>query len=467
MTKKNAGFLFSINHQSSSNRIIVLAQMINLLVLVIFIILMEITINTAQANSDLVIDIGKGVSVNVPGSVTSVLIADDAIANVDSQRPGQFFIYGRNVGSTSLIAVDDKGNVVLDRTIIVQHNLGKIRRVIKERFPNQNIHVSSSDGTILFKGNVPNQQISSDIEATISPFASGGSIINRLTILTSDTVRLYVKLIIVNDTKSRDLGIDWRSILNVGNIILNDVIVDSVVNKLSPTRFLTTQPAAINDIIDILEERDVLTILSEPSLATVSGSPAVLRSGGQFPIPKSTQESNGTVNSGVEFQFFGVELSFTPTIRDKNNIRLEVSTAVSDVQEETGSVDGNKLPFLNEQSFQTTVDLASGQSFVTAGLIKTNTASEDSIPTELRNFPSLTKLIGNKAANIDQTELIAIITPYLSGSDPKDHQDVEELSDKDENDYLPLIDLALRINSKNKTLSNNLPLISGATGFRY
>ena len=424
-------------------------------------------LTAAYAESEIVIDIGKAVSLNVPGTVTSVLIADEAIANVDSQRPGQFFIYGRNVGSTSLIAVDDNGKVILDKTIVVQHDIEKIRKVIRERFPKQDIKVFSSNGTILFKGQVPNQQLAQDIEATISPFAEGGSILNRLVVSTSDTVRLYVKLILVNDTKSRDLGIDWRSILDVGNIILNDTINTELIGKLSPTDFFSNGTAKIDDIIDILEERDVLTVLSEPSLATVSGASASLRSGGQFPVPKSTQVGNGNVTSGIDFQFFGVQLDFTPTIRSKNNIRLQVSAAVSDLQKQAGQIDGNELPFLNEQSFQTTVDLASGQSFVTAGLIKTNTSSADRIPTELRNSRFLNGIIGNKNADIVQTELIAIITPFLYGSDPNDDQDIWELGNQDKASYLPLIDYVFRMQAAGNVRANNLPLISGTTGFRF
>ena len=58
------------------------------------------------------------------------------------------------------------------------------------------------------------------------------------------------------------------------------------------------------------------------------GQSASFQAGGTFPVPVVTGATLSGLQ-GVQFVPFGVQLSFTPTITDKDRIRLIVSADVS------------------------------------------------------------------------------------------------------------------------------------------
>jgi len=93
--------------------------------------------------------------------------------------------------------------------------------------------------------------------------------------------------------------------------------------------------------------------LAEPNLVTLSGHSASFISGGQFAVPTAVGV-NGVGAVTTNFKSFGTQVTFTPTVIDKDRIRLVVSPSLS-TTDQTTTVNG--IPGLTTRAVETTVDL--------------------------------------------------------------------------------------------------------------
>jgi pilus assembly protein CpaC len=86
-----------------------------------------------------------------------------------------------------------------------------------------------------------------------------------------------------------------------------------------------------------------------------------------------------------------------------------VATVVCDVCFATVS----SFPSLGARGAETTVDLASGQSFAIAGLMQSDSAQNSSQMPGLGNIPVLGALFKSTGFKRGQTELVIIVTPII------------------------------------------------------
>lgn len=178
-------------------------------------------------------------------------------------------------------------------------------------------------------------------------------------------------------------------------------------------------------MVQAFERVGLIRTLAEPNLSAVSGESAKFLAGGEFPVPAGLDQ-NG--NPFVEYKPFGVGLAFTPVVLSEGRISLRVSTEVSETTAEnsfTLGVGENKLvlPGLNVRRAETTVELPSGGSMMIAGLIKDDARQTlDKVP-GAADLPVLGSLFRSRDFLSGETELVVIITPYLTKSGrPEDYQ---------------------------------------------
>jgi pilus assembly protein CpaC len=155
-------------------------------------------------------------------------------------------------------------------------------------------------------------------------------------------------------------------------------------------------------------------VLAEPNLTALSGEPASFLAGGEFPVPTSSALTNGIQQVTVEWKKFGVSLSFVATIGTGNRINLHVVPEVSELSNNGAvNIGGIQLPALTTRHADTTVDLASGQSFAIAGLLQNNvTQSLQKFPW-LADVPVLGQLFRSESFRRQESELVIIVTPYV------------------------------------------------------
>src|SRR5207247_2326719 len=139
----------------------------------------------------------------------------------------------------------------------------------------------------------------------------------------------------VNRTAVRSIGVNFAISNNkglvfsqtTGNILsggnLGAGAAASATNSLA-NLVAILDGGQITALINALRNMNFARSLAEPTLTALAGQTASFHAGGQFPAPVVTGFTSAGLQ-GVSFVPFGVQLSFTPVITDKDRIRLQVS----------------------------------------------------------------------------------------------------------------------------------------------
>ncbi len=186
--------------------------------------------------------------------------------------------------------------------------------------------------------------------------------------------------------------------------------------------------------LSVLEGQGLVRTLAEPSLVAMTGQTATFLAGGEFPVPVSQGTSGGI---SIEYKEFGVRLSLTPTVLDRNRIALKVAPEVSELDFSAGvQVSGTAVPALTVRRTDTTVELGDGESFVISGLVSRNMmANVDKVPF-LGSIPILGAFFKSSRYDRDERELVMVVTPHLV-SPLKAGADTPELPGQKYDGYKP------------------------------
>ena len=165
--------------------------------------------------------------------------------------------------------------------------------------------------------------------------------------------------------------------------------------------------------IDALKESGLIKVLAEPSLITLSGRQASFLAGGEYPIPVPQGSAGGTTIT-IEYKPFGVALNFTPSVLSSGKISMLVAPEVSDLDFSRAiALQGYIIPSLTTRRVSTTVELADGQSFAIAGLLRDDVREIVRKFPVLGDIPVLGALFRSTNFQRNETELIIIVTPHL------------------------------------------------------
>jgi pilus assembly protein CpaC len=116
----------------------------------------------------------------------------------------------------------------------------------------------------------------------------------------------------------------------------------------------------------------------------------------------------------IDYKKFGVSLSFVATITDGGRINLVVKPEVSELSTDGAiEIGGTTVPSLTTRRTETTVDLASGQSFAIAGLLQNNVTQNIQRFPGLGSVPVLGALFRSDKFERNESELVIIVTPYI------------------------------------------------------
>jgi pilus assembly protein CpaC len=161
--------------------------------------------------------------------------------------------------------------------------------------------------------------------------------------------------------------------------------------------------------IDALKQEDVIKVLAKPTLVAISGQEAQFLSGGEFPFP--IPQAFGVIT--IQYKKFGVGLSFTPTVLANNRISMAVSPEVSELDFANAlQIQGFTIPTIATRRATTVVELADGQSFAIAGLLRDNVREQVQKFPVLGDIPILGALFRSSRYTKNQTELVIIVTPH-------------------------------------------------------
>lgn len=266
-----------------------------------------------------------------------------------------------------------------------------LKKSLKSLLPNETIGVESVNHTVALTGQVSSAEAAARAVKIAEEFVNSRQILNLMQVRSSQQVMLKVKVGEMKRSEIQKLGLGVQGILS-----------------------------GFQGEVGLLEERGVFKTLAEPTLTAISGEPAKFLAGGEFPVPVS--QGNGTMS--VDYKKFGVSVDFTPTVLSEKRVRLNVASEVSELSD-AGAVKMSdiKIPGISTRRANTTIELAPGESFMIAGLIKNNTSANlDDVP-GLGSIPILNLLFRSTAFKNHESELVIAVTPYMA--DPVEAKDIK------------------------------------------
>ncbi|MFN4283999.1 MAG: type II and III secretion system protein family protein [Alphaproteobacteria bacterium] len=372
------------------------------------------------------IEVNKGRLVRLEQPVTSVFLADPAIADVQVKSPTLVYVFGKKSGETSLFAVDGQDQLLANFRLTVTHNLSALDQALRKYIPDAAITVSSLGDAVVLSGAVKSPDQAEDARSLAARLAGGdANVINRIAVRGPNQINLRVRIAEVQRSVIKQLGINWEAMLNAGSFAFGLATGNPVTTAAGS--FITRNNVGgsatnslfggfnggnwdVNGLIDALESEGLMTVLAEPNLTATNGETASFLAGGEFPVP--VPQDTATIT--IEFKKFGVGLAFTPTLLADGRINLRVRPEVSQLTS-TGEVRINNfsIPALTTRRAETTVELGSGQSFAIAGLIQNNVTHDVRKFPGLGDLPILGALFRSDGFRRNETELVIMVTPYI------------------------------------------------------
>ncbi|MFN7684238.1 MAG: hypothetical protein ACK5QT_02375, partial [Oligoflexia bacterium] len=121
----------------------------------------------------------------------------------------------------------------------------------------------------------------------------------------------------------------------------------------------------------------------------------------------------------VQWKPYGLSLKLKALELSGDQVRLEISSEVSDIDRANGSP---TLPALQSSRLHTQVDAALGASLFLSGLFQSRTASASQGVPFLSRIPLIGRLFGSHDDTEEQSELVAILLPLRSPPPPPQPQ---------------------------------------------
>ena len=381
--------------------------------------------------------IGKSIIVDLPRDAKEVFVANPKVANAIVRSTRKIFIIGQADGQTNVMVMDAEGRQIANIDINIGRDLNLLRRTLKAAVPSSQINIVPVGDTIVLTGEVASAgdalQAMDIAKGFVSTSAVGGAavtgqVINSLTVKGKDQVMLRVTVAEIQRVVLKQLGINTSGQWQVGNLA-GALAVDTPLSlqrqALSATSITGGLGSSTNITLKAAERAGVMRTLAEPTLTAISGESAKFTAGGDIPVPAG--ESCTTTILGqtqctvsISYRPIGVALNFTPIVLSEGRISLHVSTEVIDLDYDNSlRAQASNAPAFKTRKMETTVELPSGGSLMSAGLMQQSNGTVINGLPGLMNVPILGALFRSRDYQRQETELLITVTPYIAKASPQ------------------------------------------------
>jgi pilus assembly protein CpaC len=407
------------------------------------------------------IPVGRSELVTVADDMVEVIVADPEVADAYVHDKRFLTVIGKKVGKTDIRVIGEDG-VLRDVDVSVSYDLPAIRKALSEFLPNENIAVEMLNTNVVLTGRVSGAKVAeqavdivreflnpaSALRAgaqTVNPAAANpimaanmedSRVINMLEITSGQQVMLRVRVGEIRKTALKNLGISLQSTKFGGSTVFglgtgagiaglvegsgvglgqfqipvgDSAALSSTQRGYAVLSKLLPGGDSISGMLEALERDNLFKLLAEPNLVSLSGEESQFLVGGEFPVP--VPNLNGI---GIEYKPFGVSVKFTPFVLSENRIRIAVAPEVSEINNDSAlQLDNFFVPSLSTRRAQSVVELAPGESFMIAGLIRDQLSSKlDTMP-GIKEVPILGALFSSVSFQREESELVLAVTPNL------------------------------------------------------
>lgn len=372
---------------------------------------------------------GSSMAIDLPSDARDVIVPNPVVAEAMLHSPRRITIIGLQPGETDAVVLDSSGRTILSLRIRVDAGVSALQDTLGRVMPGSLVRAEAVNDSIILTGPVSSPGEADRAAQVARAFVSAPEkVINMMTIAGSDQVMVRARVIEIQRTAIKQLGLDVNGVLNsVGNGlsfvqgatfgVSGSQLGGGVLSYLDQAG----DGSRLSSSIRAFERAGLVRILAEPNVTAVNGENAEFLAGGEFPVPngRSVDATTGQVTIGIEFKPYGVRLAFRPIVLSEGRISLQLSTEVSELTTAGAYTLGGTaddalvIPALNVRRSSTTVELPSGGSMMIAGLLREDTRQNiDQLP-GIGNLPVLGALFRSRDYLSGETELVIIMEAYI------------------------------------------------------
>lgn len=170
-------------------------------------------------------------------------------------------------------------------------------------------------------------------------------------------------------------------------------------------------------VVSALASLSNANLLSTPSIVTLDNTEAKIVVGEEIPFRSGSFTTTGDGSNNpfttVTREDVGIELTVTPHVYDKKEVRMEVAQNISNVLDSTVGSSTFADVVTSKRSIETTVLASSGETIVLGGLIQDNAnRSENRVPV-LGSIPVIGNLFKSRSKRQIKTNLMVFIRPTV------------------------------------------------------
>lgn len=378
------------------------------------------------------------------GDIIRIAVAQDDILSASTLDNGELLLIPQQAGRTAL-TVWTQGERrhqfqvnVISRDMRVE--LSELRSIFRE-IPDVSFRTEGE--TVLAEGRLNGEDFAL-FSQIIPTYPSVLSLVRERTVDMKDMIDIEVRVLEMTTGLTQELGVQWDSSIDgpsIGyirnfrtnkyftshgenNRLANDAFKDGgslMTNRHS--HLFAGIATSISSRINLLQEDGDAKILAEPFLSTQSGRTANFQAGGSYPIPYTTN----TGDAGVVMQDYGIILNIEPVSDGDGNILTSIRAELSSIDFSV-MVDG--IPGILSRNTESVVNLASGETIVISGLLKTEDGTSFSKVPFLGDIPILGHLFKSKKFNQGRTELVILATPRIRETGARNHQGIDDFTEQ-------------------------------------
>ena len=185
--------------------------------------------SVARPANDIVLSIGRGQLVSIPGTMADVFVANETVADVQVKSQRQLYVFGKAGGETTVYASNAAGQTVWSANIRVGSNIESIDQMLNLAMPDAKVSVSTiGSNTYLLTGTVASPEDAAEAQRLVEAFVGGKSgaggtgapnVISRLRMATPLQVNLQVRFAEVSRSLVREINSNLLTRDNSGGFL--------------------------------------------------------------------------------------------------------------------------------------------------------------------------------------------------------------------------------------------------------
>lgn len=380
------------------------------------------TASASTGSAALSLVVGPPHAIDLPGDAKEVFVSNPDVVSATVRGQRKLLLVGKTPGQSEIFVNDASGRSLSSYSVVVSRNLDELREAVRTVAPEASIRINGVGRQVILTGEAPSPEVARQVEEAVRAMLGQDErfVVSQVKLREPSQVMIKVTVAEVRRSVLRQLGVKVKGNWSVGNM---DLGLGSLTQNTGQSVERSEGKLSRNGgdamiTLNALDRNGALRTLAEPTLTAASGQRAEFQAGGEVPVPGPLECEGGRCRRTILYKEVGVKLNFTPTVLNSGRISLSIDTTVNEVDSSVAfNFDGILVPGFRTRTMRTTVELPSGASIMTAGLLQQQNVSTIEGTPGLASLPVLGVLFRSKDYQRAETELLIVAVPYIAKPD--------------------------------------------------